>query len=117
MDLGRAGRAATVIVLALACLFYLQFGLQALAHHLGQGVLSLVGAFALGFGTVRHARARPAAPVVFLGTLPVLMLHAVMTLEDPGELPFLVGSVPAPFIAGVAWLSDRLRPLRRSTDS
>lgn len=117
MDLRRAGRWATVTVLVLACLFYLQFGLQALAHHVGQGALSLVGACALGFGAARHARGRPAAPAILLGTLPVLALHAVVTLEDPGELPFLIGSVPAPFIAGIAWLSSRVPPLRRSPAS
>lgn len=104
MELGRTGRAAIMVVLVAASLYYLQFGLQALAHHVLQGALALVGAAALGWGVVRCARREPAAPVVFLGTLPVLVFHAVLTIEDPGEMPFLVGSIPAPLIAGIAWL-------------
>jgi hypothetical protein len=98
---------AAALVLLLVCLFYLQFGLQALAHHVPQGVLSLVGALALGLGAVGAARRRTAALTVFLGTLPVLLLHAAMFLDDAGELPFLIGSVPAPTIAGVTWLWRR----------
>jgi hypothetical protein len=99
----RTRRLAAVAVLVLGCLFYLQFGLQALAHHLPQGILALVGATALGWGAVRSGRGRQAASVVFLGTVPVLVLHAAVTLEDPGELPFFIGSVPAPTVAAIAW--------------
>jgi hypothetical protein len=103
----RPRRLAAVAVLVLGCLYYLQFGLQALVHHLPQGILALVGAIALGWGAVRSARGQQAASVVFLGTVPVLVLHAAMTLEDRGELPFLIGSVPAPAVAAIAWVLRR----------
>lgn len=92
-------------LLGLAALFYLQFGLQALVHYLPQGILALVGALALGRAAFLCLRRRPASALAFGGTIPVLVLHAVMTLMDPGELPFLIGSIPIPVVAGVAWLS------------
>jgi hypothetical protein len=82
-------------------LFYLQFGLQPLVHHVPQAALSLVGATAIAWGTVRRLRGKAASLVALIGTLPVLALHAVMSLEDPGELPFLLGSIPAPVVAAV----------------
>lgn len=94
-------RWVSVLCLAGAGLFYLQFGLQALAHHVPQGILSLVGAVALLWGAVRRARGTAASGVVLIGTLPILVLHGVMTLEDPGELPFLIGSIPVPLVAAV----------------
>jgi hypothetical protein len=109
MTARRITSVATIIVLTLACLFYLQFGLQALVHHLPQGVLALVGAAALAWSAVRRAHGRTASLVALLGTLPILALHAAMTVEDAGELPFLVGSVPVPVIAAVAWISGRTR--------
>ncbi len=88
-------------------LYYLQLGLQALDDFLPQGILSLVGAFALGWGTLLTFQRRPASGIVFLGTLPILFLHAKTTADDPGELPFLIGSLPVPLIAGLVWLVVR----------
>lgn len=79
-----------------SALFYLQFGLQALVHFLPQGILALVGAFALGRAALLSARRRPVSALVFVGTIPLLVLHAVLTLIDPGELPFW--SVALPFL-------------------
>lgn len=94
-------------VLVAAALFYLQFGLQALVHDLAQGILSLVGAAALGWGVARRARGERSAGVVLVGTLPILALHAAMTLDDPGEMPFLIGSAPVPIAAAVATIIER----------
>ena len=96
-----------MISLGLAALFYLQFGLQALVHYLPQGALSLVGAGALGWGAVHRMRARPASAVVLAGTLPILVLHGAMTLDDPGEMPFLIGSIPVPAAAAIAKASGQ----------
>lgn len=96
-------------LLAAAALFYLQFGLQALVHYLPQGVLSLVGAAALGWGAARRARETRSAVVVLVGTLPILALHAAMTLDDPGEMPFLIGSLPVPAAAALAAIWTRRR--------
>ena len=103
-NVARLGKFAGTLVLGLAALFHLQFGLQALVHYLPQGVLTLVGAFALSRAALLCLRRRPVSAVVFLGTIPILVLHAVMTLMEPGELPFLIGSTPIPVVAGVAWL-------------
>lgn len=98
-------RFAGTLLLGLAALFYLQFGLQALVHFPPQGILALVGALALGRAAFLCLRRRPVSALVFGGTVPILVLHAVLTLIDPGELPFLIGSAPIPVVAGVAWLS------------
>ncbi len=100
-------RIASVIALALLALFYLQFGIQALFQYPPQGILSLVGCVALFWGAVRTFRRRPAAAIVFMGTVPILLLHAVLTLVEPGELPFLIGSLPVPLAAGAMWLVGR----------
>lgn len=92
-----------------AGLYYLQFGLQALFHYIPQGVLALLGAFALMWGAVRTMRRVPASLLVLVGTLPMLLLHGAMTVADPGELPFLIGSIPVPLVAGIAWLVGRQR--------
>lgn len=98
---------ASIVLLVAGALFYLQFGLQALVQFFPQGVLALVGAMALGWGAFRMLRRHPASPIVFLGTVPLLALHAVMTLIERDELPFLVGSSLVPVIAAAAWLISR----------
>lgn len=107
-------RIASIIVLVLLALFYLQFGLQALFHSPPQGILVLVGCAALFWGAVRTFRRQPAAAIVFMGTVPILLLHAAWTfLWDPGELPFLIGSLPVPLAAGAMWLVGRRRVVAR----
>jgi hypothetical protein len=97
-------RVPRLILLVAIALFYLQFGLQALTQFLPQGALALVGAIALGRGAVRSYRGHSVLAIVFIGTVPLLLLHAVMTLLEPGELPFLIGSAPVPVLAGAVWL-------------
>ena len=97
-------RVASLIALALLTLLYLQFGVQALFQSPPQGILSLVGSVALGWGAVRTFRRRPAAAIVAVGTVPILLFHAVYTLVDPGALPFLILSLPVPLAAGAIWL-------------
>jgi hypothetical protein len=104
----RLGRIGVIAVIVLVALFYLQFGLQALVHFWLQGALTLFGAAALAWGAARKVKGSTAALVVLVGTVPVFILHGVMTVVEPGELPFLVGSVPVPLVAGLAWLWGRL---------
>jgi peptidoglycan/LPS O-acetylase OafA/YrhL len=105
--LSRVARALRALLLGALALFYLQFGLQALFQSPPQGVLTLVGAVALGWAAVRAPREWSRSALVLAGTLPLLVLHAVFTLFDPGELPFLIGSAPVPVIAGAVWLLTR----------
>ena len=100
-------RLVGIVLLVLAALFYLQFGLQALLQFPPQGILALVGALALGRASFLRLRRKRVSALVFFGTTPLLVLHAVMTLIEPGELPFLIGSAPIPAGAGVAWLNQR----------
>lgn len=103
-------RILAVVAMVFASLYYLQFGLQALVHYLPQGLLALVGAVALGYGAARAWRRRSASAFVAAGTAPLLLLHLVLTIQDPGELPFLIGSIPAPLVSGIAWIRSRRSP-------
>lgn len=103
----RLARASRALLLGAAALFYLQFGLQAVFHSPPQGGLALVGALALGWAAARTPRKWPRSAIVLAGTLPLLVLHAVFTLIEPRELPFLIGSAPVPVIAGAVWISTR----------
>ena len=109
--LGKIFQVVTIIALVLLGHFYLQFGLQALFQFVPQGVLSLVGAVFLGWGAVLTFQRRPASGKVFWGTVPILLFHVVATLVDTGELPFLIGSLPVPIVAGLIWF------IRRRPDS
>jgi hypothetical protein len=105
----RIARAAGFIALVVFGLFYLQFGLQALVNYVPQGLLALVGGVALVWGGARLLRRSPVSSFVFLGTVPIALLHGLMTLIDVGELPFLIGSAPVPIFAAAAWMVGRQR--------
>ena len=100
-------RAAGFTGLVFLALFYLQFGLQALAHHLPQGALAVLGAVALAWGSARFVKRAPAAKSICLGTMPIALLHVVVTISDPGELGYLLGSLPVPVVAGSVWVAHR----------
>ncbi|HVL91532.1 MAG TPA: hypothetical protein VM841_15000 [Actinomycetota bacterium] len=100
----RGRRTGIVILLIFGALFYLQFGLQSLTMHMLQAVSVLIGAAGLGWAAAAAIRRRPAAGIALWGTMPALLVHAGMTIQDSGELPFLIGSIPAPLIAGGALL-------------
>jgi hypothetical protein len=103
-------RAVGVVLLILVTLFHLQFALQALNNLVLQGVLSLVATVALGTAAYRMAKGRPAAALVFLGTLPLLVFHglAVLLVEDESPI-FIFASGVTPVVAGVVWLVRRTR--------
>lgn len=94
-----------------AALFYLQFGVQAMFNFIPQGALAIAGAVAIAWAGVRMVRCASWPFLLFWGTLPLLVLHAVMTVIEPGELPFLIGSAPVPMVAGIFWFSGRNRPV------
>ena len=100
-------RAAGFIVLVFLALFYLFFGLNALVHHVGQGAFAFLGGAALGWGSTRFIMRAPAAKVICLGTMPIAILHLILTIGDPGELGFLLVSLPVPVVAGAIWVTHR----------
>jgi hypothetical protein len=107
----RVARATGFVALVVFGLFYLQFGLQALVNYVPQGLFALVGGVALVWGGARLLRRSPVPGLVFLGTVPVALLHGLMTLIDAGELPFLIGSAPVPISSRqrLGWSGDRAR--------
>jgi hypothetical protein len=112
------GRAVGVGLLILVTLFHLQFALQALNNLVLQGVLALVATGALGAASYRMAKGRPAAALVFLGTLPLLIFHvlAVLLVEDESPV-FILGSGITPLVAGVVWVVRRARSETPTTPS
>lgn len=109
-DLGWAStilRAAGIIGLVILALFYVFFGLNALVHHAGQGASAFLGGVALGWGSARFVMRAPAAKVICLGTMPLAVVHLLLTIGDPGELGYLLASLPVPVVAGAIWIAHR----------
>ena len=100
-------RVAGFVGLVFLALFYLFFGLNALVHHAGQSALAFLGGAALGWGSARFIMRAPAAKVICLGTMPIALLHLFLTIADPGELGFLLASLPVPVVAGAIWVEHR----------
>ncbi len=108
-------RVLALVIIIFAALYYLQFGAQALAHHFLQGALSLLGAAGLFRAAFLKLQSRPASPIVLFSTLPVFVFHIIATIQDPGELPFLIGSTPAPLTAAMILIFQRIATLKRVT--
>lgn len=110
--MARVGVIVGAILLGFSTLFYLQFGLYAIVHSPPQAVLTLLGAAALAWATVRFVRGRLASPIACLGTLPLFVFHAVVEVAGfyPDEaLVFLYGAAVAPLLSGLFWLASVLR--------
>lgn len=104
VDFSSVVRVGGMVLLAIGTLFHLQFAVQAIFQAPIQGVLALVATGALGLGTYRISRRQKASAIVFLGTVPLFLLHIPYTVLDPGEMPFLIGSAVVPALAGLAWI-------------
>ena len=110
--MARVGRVIGAILLGFATLFYLQFGLQAIAQSPPQAGLTLLGTVALAWATFRCVRGRLASPIACLGTLPLFVFHAVVEVSGlyPDEgIIFLYGAAVAPVLSGLFWLASVLR--------
>jgi peptidoglycan/LPS O-acetylase OafA/YrhL len=103
-----AARVGGGVLLAMTGLLHLQFAVQAIAQAPPQGALAFVAAGALALGSYRVFRGQPAAAVVFLGTVPLFLLHIPVTILDRSESPiFLIASAVVPALAGLGWLVRR----------
>lgn len=68
------------------------------------GVVLFVAAFHLAVGK------SSVWTVAFVGTLPILIVHVILVMEDPNESMFFpLSSLPAPLIAGSVLLVHRPR--------
>lgn len=110
--MAKVARVIGAILLGFATLFYLQFGLQAIAQSPPQAGLTLLGTVALAWATFRCVRGRLASPIACLGTLPLFVFHAVVEVSglytDEG-ITFLYGAAVAPVLSGLFWLASVLR--------
>ena len=109
----KLARIAAVVLLSLAALLYLQFGLSAIRQSPMQAALVFLGLAAIVAGIARLVQIRPASVVILAGTLPLLVMQVIATLLVEDESPaFIVISGVVPIGAGTAWLVGR-RPSRR----
>ena len=83
---------------------------------LQQAVFAAIGGVALFVTASRiFTRASSAAAIAFFGTLPILVVHIILVIEDPNEsLYFPLSAAPPPAIAGALLLIDVVRRRRRS---
>ena len=78
-------RAVAAVFLALAALFYLQFAIAAAFNSLTQAVLTLIGVVALATACYRVIKGQRAAPVVFIGTIPLFITQVAWSffIDEP----------------------------------
>ena len=90
--------------LGLAALFYLQFAIAAAFNSLTQAALTLIGAGALATACYRVIKGQRAAPVVFIGTVPLCIVQIAASLFIDEPLIFAFGSGVAPAAAALVWI-------------
>jgi hypothetical protein len=101
-------RIAGIILLSLAALLYLQFGLSAIRQSPMQAALVFLGLAAIVAGIARLVQIRPASARILVGTLPLLVMQVIATLLVEDESPaFIVISGIVPISAGTTWLVGR----------
>ncbi len=100
-------RVLVAVFLALAALFYLQFAISAAFNSLIQAALTLIGAAALATATFRVIKHKRAAPVVFIGTVPLCGAQIAASLFIDEPLIFALGSGVAPAAAALTLIFRR----------
>lgn len=108
---------ATVLVGLIALgLFYLMLAMggasfvhgcnTVVCGQLHQAVFAAIGALALFVAAYRLSVGRSsAAKIVFLGTVPILVVHIILVVTDPNESVFFpLSTSPAPLISGALLL-------------
>lgn len=110
------GRAVLLLGLAAYAVFFLMLTMGAvsfvaecdafLCAQLHQAVFAGVGALAALTAFYRGVTRQSGATVIaFLGTLPILIVHIVLVMEDPNEAIFFpLSTIPPPAIAGALLL-------------
>jgi hypothetical protein len=76
---------------------------------LEQAIFAAIGGVALFVAAYQVLEGRAsAAKVAFFGTLPILIVHVMLVLEDPNEAIFFpLSTTPPPVVSGVALLRRR----------
>ncbi len=115
------GRAFLLLGLAVFGIFYLMIAAggasfvnectNVICAQLQQAVFAGIAGGALFVAAHRLSEGKSSGWLVaFLGTLPILVVHVVLVIEDPNESVFFpLTSVPAPLLAGSVLLASRLR--------
>lgn len=75
-----------------------------------QSLLAFLAVAAIGVACYRLIRRRPISKLLLLGTLPLFILHAVITIVDPTEsIFFVITSGLLPVASMIILLTNRLR--------
>jgi hypothetical protein len=101
--------AAGVLGLVALALEHALFALSAASIGIWvQAGSAFVAAAALFVGAYWLALGRSVAPIVFLGTVPLWLVHLAFTILDPSESPvFVIASTSVTATAGIVWFTRR----------
>lgn len=111
------GRLALILALVVFGVFYmmLAMGGASFVHEcrtvvcgqLHQAVFAAVGALALFVGAYQLSEHKPfPAKIIFLGTVPILVVHVILVMSDPNEAIFFpLSTTPPPLISGIYLVS------------
>lgn len=116
--LSRASRAAVLLATVAVGFFYLMIAAggasfinecnSLVCAQLHQALFAAVGAVALFVTAYRFSERRPSAKIAFFGTLPLLIVHVILVIEDPNESIFFpLSTAPPPVISAAAFLLRR----------
>ncbi len=83
---------------------------------LHQAIFAAVGAIGLFVAVYRFVQGKPAvAEVVFVATLPILIVHVLLVITDPNEAIFFpLSTTPPPLVSGLVLLMRRVSGGARS---
>ncbi len=112
------GQLALILALVVFGVFYmmLAMGGASFVHEcqtvvcgqLHQAIFAAVGALALFVGAYRLLEGKSSAQIIFLGTVPILIVHVVLVMTDPNEAIFFpLSTTPPPLISGLRLLYRR----------
>jgi hypothetical protein len=106
------GRWVLILALVAFGVFYMMLAMGGASYvhecqtvvcgQLHQAVFAAIGALALFVGAHRVFEGKSsAAKIVFLGTVPILVVHVILVMTDPNEAIFFpLSTTPPPLISG-----------------
>ena len=120
-------RSVLILVLVVFGFFYmmLAMGGASFIHECGtlvcgqlhQAVFAAIGALALFVGAYRVFEGKPWAEIVFLGSLPILVVHVLLVITDPDEAVFFpLSTTPPPLISGAVLLTRAMTRKRNTAE-
>ena len=120
LDIRAAGRVLVLLACVVFAIFYLMLALGGASlvgecdsiwcGQLHQATFAAVGAASLFVGAARFFLSKSGwSTILLVGTLPILIVHIILVIEDPNEaLFFPISTIPPPVISGAVLLWQRV---------